>query len=129
LAAKAVSYAAARTVATSGVVDATFCHGSAGLAHILNRLNQPDASRAWVEHTLRLRKKGVGLGGYAHVSQDSANNEVLAAETGLLTGIAGIALVILAAASQQEPTWDAILLPRAKNPVQAGLRHAFGGEG
>ena len=36
--------AAARAIEDSGVVDASVCHGSAGLAHIFNRLYQATGS-------------------------------------------------------------------------------------
>ena len=53
--------AAARPAEQTGVTDAGLCHGSAGLAHLFNRLYQltaeqalADAARFWVERTLEL---------------------------------------------------------------------------
>jgi class I lanthipeptide synthase len=53
--------AAARPAGQTGVTDAGLCHGSAGLAHLFNRLYQltaeqalADAARFWVERTLEL---------------------------------------------------------------------------
>jgi hypothetical protein len=53
--------AAVRPAGQAGVTDAGLCHGSAGLAHLFNRLYQltaeqalADAARFWVERTLEL---------------------------------------------------------------------------
>ena len=53
--------AAARPAGETGVTDAGLCHGSAGLAHVFNRLYQltaeqalADAARFWIERTLEL---------------------------------------------------------------------------
>jgi len=53
--------AAGRPAEQTGVTDAGLCHGSAGLAHLFNRLHQltgeqplADAARFWVERTLEL---------------------------------------------------------------------------
>jgi len=53
--------AAARPAGQTGVTDAGLCHGSAGLAHLFNRLYQltaeqalADAARFWIERTLEL---------------------------------------------------------------------------
>ena len=53
--------AAIRPPDQTGVVDAGLCHGSAGLAHLFNRMYQmtaepalADAARFWVERTLEL---------------------------------------------------------------------------
>lgn len=109
-------HAASRPPETSGVVDAALCHGAAGLGHVYNRLFQAsgeeplrEAAVYWLERALALRAGDA-------VTPDSADLD--ADETGagaeadpyLLTGDAGIALALLAAATPVEPEWDRLLL-------------------
>jgi lantibiotic biosynthesis protein len=89
--------AAARPPDQTGVVDAGLCHGSAGLAHLFNRMYQltaepalADAARFWIEQTLE-------LGSACH-------------GTGLLEGSGGVALALEAASTTTEPVWDQMLL-------------------
>jgi len=125
LAARAISQAAWRDVALSvarraalrprphtGVVDASLCHGAAGLAHLYNRLFQATGerdfaveARYWIERTLEYRGVG-GIAGYRRAEFDGTQID----DTGLLNGAAGIALALLAAASNVEPGWDRAFL-------------------
>jgi lantibiotic biosynthesis protein len=96
----------------SGVVDATLCHGTAGLAHMWNRFYQAtgeaafaDAARYWVTRTLDMRRSGGGVAGFA--LETPAGRE---ARPGLLQGAAGIGLALLAAATEVAPAWDSALL-------------------
>jgi lantibiotic modifying enzyme len=95
--------AATRPPAQTRVVDAGLCHGSAGLAHLFNRMYQmtaepalADAARFWVERTLDL------------CSTDNAQPGWKG--PGLLEGAAGVALALLAAGSTVRPVWDQMLL-------------------
>jgi hypothetical protein len=90
--------AAARTDAELAAlgVDAAFCHGTAGRAHLLNRLGQAlgddalvAAARAWYRETLA--RGAVGT-------------------PGIQAGDAGVALSLLGAVSGVEPAWDRALL-------------------
>lgn len=98
-------------------VDAAFCHGALGRAHMFNRLAQATgddelaaAARQWYRRTLDQRVEGRGVGGFAF---DERTSEAAS----ILTGSTGIALGLLAAASPVEPGWDraflAALPPRA----------------
>ena len=109
--------AAARDAQTCGVVDACFCHGSSGLAHIFNRLYQAsndealsEASRYWIERTLQFSKPGEGPAGYRFMANDNRGNSGFQSRYGVLEGIAGIGLSLLAATSTIEPCWDRMLL-------------------
>jgi lantibiotic modifying enzyme len=109
--------AAARDGQSCGVVDACFCHGSSGLAHIFNRLYQAThdevfaaAARYWIERTLQFCNPGDSPAGYRVKSVDSRGNIGLQARYGILEGIAGIGLSLLAATSAVEPCWDRIFL-------------------
>jgi class I lanthipeptide synthase len=116
--------AAERPPAETGVVDAGFCHGAAGLAHIYNRMYQatgePKLRRAavhWVKRTLDFyglaRSKG---GSWVQGSTDPAEAGPWTG-IGLLEGAAGIALVLAAATTSLEPVWDRMFLVSAPRPL------------
>jgi lantibiotic modifying enzyme len=91
--------AAARPPDQAGVSDPGLCHGSAGLAHLFNRMYQvtaepalAEAARFWGERTLEL---------CATAAPD---------HPGLLEGTAGIALALEALGTTAEPVWDQMLL-------------------
>jgi hypothetical protein len=90
------------------------CHGSAGRAHVFNRLYQQtgnsqflQSATYWIEHILSLRLDGTGIGGYV---VDEPNNGGVKIPSGLLMGAAGLGLVLLAATTNVEPLWDRALL-------------------
>ncbi len=105
--------AAAVPYAESGVTYAGFCHGSAGLSHVFNRLYQSegdallgDAARTWLRHTLNGARPGQGIGGYVSPSPDDQYRR----DPTFLTGALGIALALVAAATEIDPAWDRTLL-------------------
>jgi len=111
----------ARSFEATGVIDAELCHGTAGLGHLYNRLYQATgeetfarAARGWFERTLALCRPGEGVGGYVNWWPEIKEWR---ADSGLLTGSAGIGLALLAAISSVEPNWDRPLMlslePRA----------------
>ncbi|MFN2488399.1 MAG: lanthionine synthetase LanC family protein [Actinomycetota bacterium] len=119
--------AASRPTEEAGVVDATVCHGATGLAHLFNRMHQstgdPSLARAaatWVEKTLEMRTHSDGIAGFAH-RLPKPNGEVEGhPDPGFLTGAAGIALVLLAATTSVEPSWDRLLLASLPLGTAAG---------
>ena len=109
--------AAARPLEQCGVVDAPLCHGAAGLGHIFNRLLQStgrvefaDAAREWFSRALEMRHPGQGIGGYQAAERKAGGGLDWVSDPSLLTGAAGIALALLAAATSVEPAWDRMLL-------------------
>jgi hypothetical protein len=93
-------HAAVRPRARTGVVDATLCHGAAGLLHVFNRLYHDygdpllaAAARAWLDETLAYCQAGA----HATMTPD------------FIDGLAGVALALLAAASDVAPSWDRLL--------------------
>jgi hypothetical protein len=104
--------AANRPPDQTGVVDAGLCHGSAGLAHLFNRMYQmtaepvlADAARFWVERTLELCS--------AELTRDATQTDAARAAwkgPGLLEGAAGVVLALEAACTTAEPIWDQMLL-------------------
>ena len=115
--------AAERPPAETGVVDASFCHGTAGLAHIYNRMYQatgePKLGRAavyWLERTLDFYHLARASGeSWVQGSRDPARQEPW---TGIdvVDGAAGVALVLLAATTSVEPIWDRMFLVSAPRP-------------
>jgi lantibiotic modifying enzyme len=106
---------ALREPGTCGVTDACVCHGSAGLAHIFNRIYQAthdelyaDTARYWLERTLQFREPGKGAAGYLTWGMGEKETVELQPKLGLIQGIAGIGLVLLAAVSEIEPCWDRV---------------------
>ena len=75
------------------------CHGSAGLAHIYNRVHQ-ETGLAWA--------KEAALARFAELEAALAAAPDLPA--GLLDGVAGAALAFAAALGDLEPAWDRALL-------------------
>jgi lantibiotic modifying enzyme len=101
----------------SGIVDAGLCHGASGLGHLFNRMFQAtgepalgQVARFWLERTLAMRQPGKGVGGYLAWTPLEPGDDRWDADPGFLTGAAGIALALLAAATPVEPAWDRVLL-------------------
>jgi lantibiotic modifying enzyme len=109
--------AAQRRRENAGVTDAGLCHGAAGLGHIFNRLFQAtgedsfrEAAHYWFEQTLAMRRSGQGIAGFSALLPDEDGGEHWVDEPGILTGASGIALALLAAATDIGPAWDRMLL-------------------
>ncbi|WP_448620842.1 lanthionine synthetase C family protein [Geodermatophilus sp. URMC 65] len=112
----------------AGVVDAGFCHGTAGLAHLYNRLYQatgdPRLGRAavhWLERTLEWCDLA-RAGGGSWVAPDPDPGQAPWAGIELTRGVTGIALVLLAAATPVEPSWDRMFLLSAPDVPEVHSR-------
>jgi len=86
----------------AGVTDPGLYHGSAGLAHLFNRMYQltaepalAEAARFWAERTLELCATAAP------------------SHPGLLEGTAGVALALETLGTTAEPVWDQMLLVSA----------------
>jgi lantibiotic modifying enzyme len=117
--------AAERPASDTGVVDANFCHGAAGLAHLYNRMYQatgePALGRAalyWLERTLGFYRRARDAGGtWVQGNWDPGQRERWTWNgIELVEGAAGVALVLLAAATSVEPTWDRMFLVSSPKP-------------
>jgi lantibiotic modifying enzyme len=117
--------AAERPASETGIVNGGFCHGAAGLTHIYNRMYQatgkPELGRAalyWLERTLDFYRRARQAGGsWVQGNWDPAQPERWTwTGTGLVEGAAGVALVLLAAATSVEPAWDRMFLVSAPRP-------------
>jgi len=127
LADRAIDKILARAEETAGVTGASVCHGSAGLAHLCGRLHAAtgraglaDMARARLRQTLDVRVDGEPMGGFTVWNpSDPKERGGDVQGPGFLAGIAGVALVLAAACSDEPPDWDRSLLislPEAARP-------------
>jgi hypothetical protein len=91
-------------------MDPMMCHGTTGVAHILNRLSQSDTglragAMAWFARALDQHVEGSGIGGLAALEFENGQR-VAKPYVGLVEGSSGAALALLAAVSDVEPRWD-----------------------
>ena len=98
-----------------GIMDAGLCHGALGVAHIFNRSYHTyqeeiyrTAALMWVQKGLSFRKPGSGIAGYYAWNISSLPREE--ANVSLLSGVVGIALVLLSFIAPVEPRWDRLML-------------------
>ncbi|MFQ5601217.1 MAG: lanthionine synthetase C family protein [Candidatus Krumholzibacteriia bacterium] len=110
-------HAAALAPERAGVAGSGLCHGTAGLAHLFNRMHHAtgerclaEAARFWFERTLDPRHACPRIAGDRTGSRLDAADRVRGHDPGLLEGAAGIALALLAAATDLPPEWDRFLM-------------------
>ena len=113
--------AARRSPEEAMVRDAGLCHGSTGIAHLVNRMAQAsgdqelrDAAERWYRVALDMRRPGQGIAGLLSWVDVTENGKTVGwqwkSEPGFLSGVAGIGLGLLAAVTDSEPAWDRVLL-------------------
>ena len=105
-----------KVVPQASWLDASFCHGAAGLAHIYHvayRATRDPRLRLeavrWIGEVLRLRAPGAGTAGYTFWRLDSGAPQ-RAEDATMLSGAVGVALVLLAAIEDREPSWQRLFL-------------------
>jgi lantibiotic modifying enzyme len=96
------------------VLDAGLCHGTAGIAHIFNRMYYQtrfpvfeQTRNYWLQQTIRMATFEDGLAGYKMYAGKGVGYKN---ETNVLEGIAGIGLAFMAAADPACMSWDECLL-------------------
>jgi class I lanthipeptide synthase len=101
----------------SGVKDCGLCHGAAGVAHLFNRLFQATgeplfktAAVRWFGRTLQMRRPSQDVAGFFALEITRNKRWRAVAKLGLLEGATGVALALLAAATEVEPNWDRMML-------------------
>jgi lantibiotic modifying enzyme len=111
--------AALRSPESSGVKEASICHGAAGNAHIFNRFYQAtgrqdflDAARYWFERTVSYYETSMER---CIADAESTDRFVPTprgwpGHTGIFGGLAGIGLALLSAVTAREPAWDRVML-------------------
>jgi lantibiotic modifying enzyme len=102
-----------RDLKVNFVIDAGLCHGSAGIAHIFNRLYQTtknavfeESSKYWMQQTLALYQQG-GLAGF---KKWNGTNKGWENSYDLLDGIIGIGLSMISHLNSNLMEWDECLL-------------------
>jgi hypothetical protein len=112
LAVRAITDVFERPVAARRIDSATFCHGVAGLLAITLRFANDTGSEELAAHSRMLAGQLLqhyqpeSLLGFR--SLETAGSEI--DQPGLLDGAPGVALTLLAAATDAEPTWDRLFL-------------------
>jgi lantibiotic modifying enzyme len=123
--------AAARPPSESLIADAGICHGAAGLGQLYNRFFQMTshpalgaAARDFFAQAIEFRRPGTGIAGYAPAPAPGSEDAsaIDQNDPGLLSGVAGIGLALLAATTPVPPAWDRLLL--ADFPSMAAVRRA-----
>jgi lantibiotic modifying enzyme len=114
-----------------GAVDGGFCHGAAGIAHCFHRLylgtGEPafaSAFRDWLRLLLSMRRPGRGVAGlqFWGLREPETGTEGWVDDRSLLSGAAGVGLVLLAGLRPSLATWDRLFLLS----VPAGLEAVHG---
>jgi hypothetical protein len=113
--------ASARPFDQSGVVDAGFCHGASGNAHLFNRLYQATGREAFLEaalvyydKALELTGEGERMGSHSFmVRRPREPSPSWTADASLLDGAAGLGLALQAAVHEIDPVWDRLFLASA----------------
>jgi hypothetical protein len=102
---------------TDPLLDPALCHGTAGAAHMFNRIYQAegdlrcrDAAVKWFERTLALRQPGADAGGFLVRRTPGGGREEWEASPALLDGAIGVALALIAALTPLQPGWDRLLM-------------------
>lgn len=105
-----------RPIDKSGVVDTGLCHGSAGIAHILNRVYQStriekyrESALFWINQTLAMRQPNIEIAGFPRFDGIPTNNG-WAPDSGFLMGVSGIGLALATAVKGENAAWDEVLL-------------------
>ncbi len=100
----------------NNVLDAGFCHGASGIAHIFNRfyketgIKEFDSARwYWLDQTLKMARFDDGLAGY---KMWNSHENIFHHEAGLLEGTLGIGMVLLGFLTEdiEDLNWDRCFL-------------------
>ncbi|MBI9034146.1 MAG: lanthionine synthetase C family protein [Bacteroidales bacterium] len=102
---------------TNSIFDTCFCHGTAGVAHIYNRIYQTTgdevfriASKYWLNKTLDLATFEDGISGFKTFYIEDDNSEAWMKDIALLHGATGIGLSLCSAVSDSNTAWDEAFL-------------------
>jgi lantibiotic biosynthesis protein len=112
LAVEAMHAVCRRSVAPRFIDSPTFCHGVSGLLLVTLRFANDTGSRVFADAAVALTKQLLGLYepdsmlGYRSFEPNSGRLD----SPGLLDGAPGVALTLLAAATDTEPMWDRAFL-------------------
>ena len=107
-----------RPIVQAGVVDASVCHGSAGVFMLLQQAAMAGHAGAladtarWLDDVRARWRDGTGCGGFSYAHRERAfDPEELQPQRGLVVGATGIGLTLLAARSPMLAQWSRAILP------------------
>ncbi len=110
-------FSARRTREQGAVRDAGVCHGAAGIAHLFHRLGRErgdaallEAARRWCRDLLDHRDPSLGAAGFPAWAPAEPEGWAWSEDPGLLTGAAGVGMVLLGALAPAFMGWDRMLL-------------------
>jgi len=112
IAVSALKAVARRPISERAIDSPTFCHGVAGLLHIMLRFSNEERGALFAEEVQRLTDQILlqwepdSYLGFC--SLEPGNRRV--DQPGLLDGAAGVAIALLAAATDEPPLWDRLFL-------------------
>lgn len=97
------------------IKNADFCHGLSGVAHMMNRFGNYFDSNEYFEKSKNLisellTKIKIENEVIIFFNSDEGNDKLWHNKSGVLDGISGIALTLLASISNEDPNWDKIVL-------------------
>ncbi len=97
--------------------DASLCHGAAGRAYLLSRLERitgeapfAESARVWLRHALELRQPETGVGGYCCFGYDREGELCVLHDPGFIHGAAGTGLALLGTLTDAACGWEAPLM-------------------
>jgi lantibiotic modifying enzyme len=106
-------------------VDASLCHGAAGLAHLYNRMYQAtgdgrlgDHAHAWLCKTMAMQVPGTGVAGFP--MRRTGPEPTWVADTSILIGASGVGLALLTGVTSAPPSWDRVLGADVDRPENGG---------
>jgi len=111
-------HAAKRAEVSSGAVDVSLCHGSAGLAHVFRMLGSTlgdeslfSSADTWYQRTLTMRRPAAeGVAGFVYMRRVGSDLRA-EADPSFLEGAAGVGLSLLGAIDPaSDRSWDRMLL-------------------
>ena len=108
-------YSGLENVEKFGIVDAQFCHGASGVAHIFNRMYHNTTNEKYRETSQYWTDQAVSMSGDKNDASyyktwKGAENGWQESPTGLLEGLAGIGVSYSSFLSKEDPDWDECFL-------------------
>lgn len=104
-----------RDLAINKVIDAGMCHGTAGIAHMYNRIYAytkdeifKEAALFWFDETMKMAVHPDGYAGFKCWKGEENGGWHNVAD--IIDGVSGIGLALLSAAFPIEPSWDRMML-------------------
>lgn len=87
------------------------CHGTIGVAHMFNRFYQYSGERIFKSSALFWYEEGLAMINDSKIHlRKYFNEDKFVYDNGIVSGVQGIGLALIASISSQEPAWDSCML-------------------